>query len=293
MGARDARPERRDERPSVDAAEERYLELRADFDNLRRRAAREREAGCCSRAAAPRSRYCYRCSTRLSTRFAPVPLTTRSTKAWPPRIASRPGASRRRGRADRVDWPSVRPHRARGRRHDASQRRSTRDRGPRSPAGWRPRRHAAAPRPRGRRRGAGGGGPVAVKFRDYYEGWRAAHRDRRGHQARLPAAPRASTTLTSSRPPSAAAAERFKEINEANEVERSRQASEATRSARTGRADGLHAASRFRSSRAGSADWEDVGDVAVTSSRRCSGAERGGWTGWRPSRSRAATSRPS
>jgi molecular chaperone GrpE len=29
----------------VDMAEERYLELRADFDNLRRRAAREREAG--------------------------------------------------------------------------------------------------------------------------------------------------------------------------------------------------------------------------------------------------------
>ena len=138
---------------------------------------------------------------------------------------------------------------------------------------------------------------MAVKFRDYYEVLgvprtataeeiKRAYRQlaRKHHPDLKPAAERA------------AAAERFKEINEANEVlsDPDKRAQYDALGPNWKRRDGLHAAAGRRADTAyGSGDWEDLGDVSdFFASLFGRGAGRRRAAGTRSS-FRGATSRPS
>ena len=284
--------------PAIEA-QERYLRLRADFDNLRRRAAREQETAR-RRAGARRSRRSCPCSTRSSVPSRPVPPTRTSTRAWPPRIgsSSRRASRRRRRPVETVGQP-VRSQRPRSRRHRAGQRRPARDRGSRDSAGLaaRGRRCCVPPRSWSSRRGRPSirGGEVPRLLRGAR---RAAHRDGRGDQARLPAARAQAPSRTFKPAAERAAGRRAVQGDQRGQrgAERSRQArASTTRSARTGRVGWTsrrrrapgEAAPRHRAIGRTSA-------TSATSSRRSSGAGRGGAGAVTcGSPFRGATSRPS
>ena len=83
-------------RQALEEEARRHLRLRADFDNLRRRAAREQEV---ARREGRRRRCCRSCpcSTRSSARSPPDPPIPISTRAWPPRIGCSSTALREAG----------------------------------------------------------------------------------------------------------------------------------------------------------------------------------------------------
>ena len=284
-------------RRALDEERQRNLRLLADFENFRRRAAREQEmARREGRRAAllpllPVLDTLERALAAGSTDpdfYEGVAATQRLFMSGP---------ARGRGGAGRERRATVRPQRPRGGGHGGGERRRTRDRRAGGAARLAARRRAAPPGPgRGRRRPRRqpiGGGEVSRLLRG---AGRPAHGVGQGHQARLPRAGAQAPSRSPARrraPPGRRAVQG--DQRGPRSPERPRQARQVRRPRREleGR-DGLHAAARGPSGAPRMPGSGRTRGGSATSSPRSSGSvPDAGDRDACGSPSRAATSRPS